>query len=151
MCITGENTTRLSPSVQQLMLEALRSPRQAKVTIAPTSDGAHTEIRLDCADGTAQQWTFAVAPHAITDKDIRPVRRFLRRPAGRWSAALTTALQFVGWSVGLTGLFAASTACPCCGQVGCPLGIGTMGILSDPTRLQRASGATAVRCGRVRG
>ena len=39
MCITGENTTRLSPAVQQLVLEAIRSPRQARVTIVPTFDG----------------------------------------------------------------------------------------------------------------
>ncbi len=61
------------------------------------------------------------------------MRRFLRRPAGRWWAALGTVLQFLGWSVGLTGLFAASTACPCCGQVDCPLGVGAMGIMGALT------------------
>ena len=133
MCITCENNARLSPAVQQLVLEATASPRQAGVTITPTSDGAHTEIRLACADGLARQWTFAVAPHAITDKDIRPIRRFLRRPANRSRTALVGVLQFIGWSVGFTGLYAASTTCPCCGQVGCPVGVGTVGIMGGLT------------------
>ena len=82
MCITHDNTTRLSPAVQQ-----------------------------------------------VTSKDIRPVRRFCAGPPAA-GGPLGTVLQFLGWSVGLTGLFAASTACPCCGQVNCPLGVGAMGIMA---------------------
>ena len=43
--------------------------------------------------------------------------------------ALAMIPQLLGWGVGFTGLFAATSVCPCCGQVGCAVGIGTMGIM----------------------
>lgn len=51
------------------------------------------------------------------------------RPVRRWRSALASIPQFLGWSVGLTGLVAASSVCPCCGQVGCPVGTSTIGVL----------------------
>lgn len=33
--------------------------------------------------------------------------------------------RLFGWWAALTGLVASTTNCPCCGQVGCPMGAGT--------------------------
>ena len=57
------------------------------------------------------------------------------RPLRRWRLALPSIPQFLGWSVGFTGLFAASSVCPCCGQVGCPVGTSTIGILGGLTAI----------------
>ena len=70
-------------------------------------------------------------------------RLMIERPMRRWRVALTMIPQLLGYSVGFTGLFAASTVCPHCGQVGCAVGIGTMGIMGGLA-------ATVVSCLRWR-
>jgi len=70
-------------------------------------------------------------------------RSTIERPMRRWSGALAMIPQLLGWGIGFTGLFAASSICPCCGQVGCAVGIGTMGIMGGLT-------ATVVSCLRWR-
>jgi hypothetical protein len=122
-----------SESLRRLMLEAIRSPRRAGITIAPTADGLGTEVRLKCDDGGVRRWSLRTSPQYVSERDVRPIRRFLAQPAGRLSGRLMLIPQLLGWGVGLTGLFAASTICPCCGQVGCVLGVGTMGIMGGLT------------------
>jgi hypothetical protein len=122
-----------SDSLRRLMLEAIRSPRRAGITIAPAGDGQSTEIRVTCDDGHVRRWTVRAFPQSVSDRDVRPIRKFLARPKSRLSGWLLLVPQLLGWSVGLTGLFAASTICPCCGQVGCALGVGTMGIMGGLT------------------
>ncbi|GEM_PF-4437604 len=39
-------------------------------------------------------------------------------------AALSPVGRWFGWWLALTGLVAGMTTCPCCGQVGCPVGAG---------------------------
>jgi hypothetical protein len=122
-----------SESLRRLMLEAIRSPQRVWVTIAPTTDSLGTLVCLKCDDGNVREWLIRALPQDVSDRDIRPIRRFLMRPKGRLSGRLMLIPQTLGWSVGLTGLFAASTICPCCGQVGCALGVGTMGIVGGLT------------------
>ena len=38
-------------------------------------------------------------------------------------------LRFIGWAIGFGGLYATFSACPFCGQPGCPVGAGTTGII----------------------
>ncbi len=133
MTMIADSTTRVSPTIRRLMLEAVRSPRRVGVTIFPTSNGESTEIHLQCEDGSARRWVIAAQPCDISENDIRPIRKFLQKPSRCWSSILTAIPQLLGWSVGATGLFAASTMCPCCGQFGCALGVGTMGIMGGLT------------------
>jgi len=37
--------------------------------------------------------------------------------------------RFLGFWMGISGLYASSTVCPCCGQVGCPVGLAAAGVL----------------------
>jgi hypothetical protein len=37
--------------------------------------------------------------------------------------------RFSGWAVGFAGLFAMGSACPFCGQQGCPVGTASAGII----------------------
>jgi hypothetical protein len=127
------DSAKPSDSLRRLMLEAIRSPRRAGITITPAGDGRGTEIRVNCDDGNVRRWTVRALPQSVSDRDLRPIRRFLTRPQRRLSGWLMLAPQLLGWSVGLTGFFAASTICPCCGQVGCALGVGTMGIMGGLT------------------
>lgn len=137
------NNMRLSQTLRRLMLDAVRSPRRATITVSQSATGINTNICVDCPGESARRWSLAVAPHAVSERDIRPIRKFMNRPARRWPAALLLIPQFLGWGVGFTGLYAASTVCPCCGQVGCALGIGTMGIMGGLT-------ATVMSCFRRR-
>ena len=44
-------------------------------------------------------------------------------PRGRFARALAGLLRFLGFWVGITGLYAMSGApCPCCGKPTCPVG-----------------------------
>jgi hypothetical protein len=139
-------STRLSRSLQKLMLEAVRSPRRAAITIGRSADATatpSTDICVECFGEPARRWSIAVAPHAISEKDLHAIRKYMNRPVRRWPTALILIPQLFGWGVGFTGLYAASTICPCCGQVGCALGIGTMGIVGGLT-------ATVMSCCRWR-
>ena len=38
--------------------------------------------------------------------------------------------RFFGWWFAFLGLYSVSAACPFCGQVGCPIGVGSAGIVA---------------------
>ena len=95
-------------------------------TVAPS-----TEICLECSGEPVCRCSHSVASHAHahSEKCSQPTGNSGERPRRRWPTALTMIPQILGYGVGFTGLFAASTVCPCCGQVGCAVGIGTMGLM----------------------
>lgn len=51
-------------------------------------------------------------------------------PSGRAARVLANLLRFFGLWAGISGAYAAvgGGACPCCGNPGCPVGIGIAGI-----------------------
>jgi len=52
------------------------------------------------------------------------------RPHGRLAALLVSILRFLGLWAGISGAYlTAGGTCPCCGQPGCPVGIGAAAIL----------------------
>ncbi len=52
------------------------------------------------------------------------------RPRGRCAQVLVGLLRFFGLWAGVSGTYAVmGGACPCCGQPGCPVGIGAAAIL----------------------
>ena len=139
-------STRLSQPLRELALETVRSPKQTVITISPSVDktaAPNTNTCLECSGESVCRCSLAATPHAVSEKDIQPARKSLERPIRRWPVALAMIPQLLGWSVGFTGLYAASTVCPHCGQVGCALGIGTMGIMGGLT-------ATVMSCLRWR-
>ncbi|MEO0086257.1 MAG: hypothetical protein ABIK37_06455 [candidate division WOR-3 bacterium] len=52
-------------------------------------------------------------------------------PRGRAARVLANLLRFAGLWAGISGVYAAvgGGACPCCGNPGCPVGIGLAGIV----------------------
>jgi hypothetical protein len=77
------------------MLEAVRSPRRATITISQSATGTNTDICVECPGESARRWSLVIAPHAVSERDIRPIRKFVNRPARRWPAALLLIPQFL--------------------------------------------------------
>lgn len=50
-------------------------------------------------------------------------------------------LRFAGWWLGFAGVYAMAGSCPCCGQVGCPVGASGAGIVGGLMALGIQNGA----------
>jgi hypothetical protein len=57
---------------------------------------------------------------SVTASDRAPATPYVKR-SRRWSQAV---FQMVSLWGAFTGLLAIATPCPCCGRVGCPVGLG---------------------------
>jgi hypothetical protein len=135
---------QLSQPFGKHTLGTTQAPIQTVVSLSVDKTAAPSaDICLECSGEPVCRCSHAAAPNTVSEKGIQPIRIVLERPKRRWPIALAVIPQLLGWGVGFSGLYAASTVCPHCGQVGCAVGIGTMGIMGGLT-------ATVVSCLRWR-
>ena len=79
-----------------------------------------------CESGHRHEHRFSGPLESLSAEDLRRAGIGRRRRSNGWWARL---LRFLGFWLGLSGLYAAFSVCPICGQPGCPVGAAGAGLL----------------------
>lgn len=61
----------------------------------------------------------SVVDNSTSEENIGPKKR----------SVLGIVVRFFAWWFGFAGIYAMTATCPCCGQVGCPVGAGGAGVV----------------------
>jgi len=129
---TATAGVRCGAALRRFLIEIPRDHEGMAVRVeiqdGGSEDGAHTVLTLAFPDRRERRWRLSRPPHEITAEDLAPIRQSLVFRS-RLSAWLGRATQLTGWWLGFTSFFVMGSTCPCCGQPGCPVGIGAAGTL----------------------
>jgi len=67
--------------------------------------------------------------HGPADSDMTEPLKVNTESLLRWPFIPAGVIRFFGWWLAFFGLYSSSSVCPFCGQQGCPVGIGSAGLL----------------------
>jgi hypothetical protein len=106
----------------------------------PDSRAAITEINILVNGKRSYSYIIEKPLSAITFDDILLLKNSLKKYAIAQHPFLAKFTRFFGWWFIFAGTFAAFSVCPVCGQVSCPVGVGTTGILAGVFALIKQNG-----------
>jgi hypothetical protein len=94
-----------------------------------------------CKDHT-HEYTIPKPPDDIKYEDIELLRTTdgHKHHTHKKNAILGYLFRFSIWWAGISGIYAITVACPCCGQVGCPVGVGSASLVGGFLALCKQSG-----------
>jgi len=88
-----------------------------------------TETTLTIGKNHRQKYTITKPVRDIGYNDIKVRKESIERNVVKKHPVLGRLLRFSGWWFGFSGLYAMFAVCPFCGQTGCPVGIGSAGLV----------------------
>ena len=86
-----------------------------------------TQITIDRKKNGKKIYTVGKPVSDVTRKDVQKLRFLEAGMSGRslWGFVL----RFFAWWFAFAGIYSMAGVCPCCGQVGCPVGASGAGVL----------------------
>ena len=105
----------------------------------PKGPSEQTAITLRIPSGHELSFIVRKSPDGVSERDIKRLRWLYLR---RRYPFIAPVLRFVGWWFGFAGLYAMTAACPCCGQIGCPVGASGAGVVGGILALVMQNGST---------
>jgi hypothetical protein len=132
-----QTTINLNQEIQCCIIEAFNLPKEIMVDISrrecveeqPSSTDTVITVH-SCKDNT-HEYTIPKPPADIQYEDIELLRTLDEHEhhIHKKNTILGYLFRFSIWWLSLSGLYMLFAACPCCGQVGCPVGAGTAGLV----------------------
>jgi hypothetical protein len=104
------------------------------------SHTAITEINIQINAKRSYSFTIEKPLATVTHDDVVMLKDSLKKHALHQHPFLAKFARFFGWWFIFAGTFAAFSVCPVCGQVSCPVGVGTTGILAGFFALVKQNG-----------
>ena len=132
MNTTSEN---MQHQLQQWIRDTFHLSKNEVITInehrhsPDRSDSSHTEIKIEAATGGNKQFIIKKTINEITEHDIQKLQRFTRFERLKKLPIVGNLFRFLGLWLAFTGIYAMFSVCPFCGQVGCPVGAGSAGVM----------------------
>jgi hypothetical protein len=132
-----QTTINANQRIQWLIIEAFNLPKK---TVIDLNKRECTEERLSSTDtvivvhsckGHTHEYTIPKPPADIKYEDIEPLKSAdeHKHHIYKKNIILGYLFRFSVWWLSLSGLYMLFATCPCCGQVGCPVGAGTAGLV----------------------
>ena len=121
--------------LQQWIRETFRLSKDADINISEHREGEnkfdspHTEITIEQKSGKKCQYQINKSITEVTEKDIKRLRRFAKFEKLKKLPIIGNLFRFLGLWLAFTGVYAMFSVCPFCGQVGCPVGAGSAGVI----------------------
>jgi len=109
------------------------------------SASSHTEITIEAATGGNKQFIIKKSIGEITEQDIQKLQRFARFERLKKLPIIGNLFRFMGLWAAFTGMYAMFSVCPFCGQVGCPIGAGSAGLVGGFFALAVNNGKQFIR------
>jgi len=89
----------------------------------------HTEITVRDKFDQNRQYTIKKSVTEITQKDIQRLRRYVKFERLKKLPVIGNLFRFIGLWIAFTGIYSMFAVCPFCGQLGCPVGAGSAGVV----------------------
>ena len=105
----------------------------------PMGTSQQTTITLHVPSSHELSFIVRKSPDRVSERDVKRLRWLYLR---RRYPFIAPVLRFVGWWFGFAGLYAMTAACPCCGQIGCPVGASGAGVVGGILALVMQNGST---------
>lgn len=127
----SENTQQL----QQWIGDTFRLPKDAIINISQhrddenKPDSSHTNITIKNKSGKNFHYQINKPINKVTEKEIKRLRRFIKFEKLKKLPVIGNLFRFLGLWLAFTGVYAMFSVCPFCGQVGCPVGAGSAGVI----------------------
>jgi hypothetical protein len=116
------------------------SVRENRNISQPNNTPTITEINIIVNTKRSYSFNIEKPLSTITHDDIVLLENSLKKLAIKQHPFLAKFTRFFGWWFIFAGTFAAFSVCPVCGQVSCPVGVGTTGILAGIFALIKQNG-----------
>ncbi|MER3447441.1 MAG: hypothetical protein C4291_11660 [Candidatus Dadabacteria bacterium] len=135
--MTEQTTINPNQQIQGWVIEAFNLPKKTVVDINKREciEGQRSSMDTiitvhSCRDHT-HEYTIPKLPNNIRYEDIELLRTGNEHEHHIYkkNTVLGYLFRFSIWWLSLSGLYMMFAACPCCGQVGCPVGAGTAGLV----------------------
>jgi hypothetical protein len=132
-----ETGVNINQQIQGWIIEAFKLPKETAVDINEREcmDEGHSSIDTviavySCRDHT-HEYNIPKPPADIRYEDIELLRNmdWHKHLTHKKSTILGHLFRFSIWWLSFSGLYAMFATCPCCGQVGCPVGAGSAGLV----------------------
>jgi hypothetical protein len=92
-------------------------------------DSSHTEVTIEEKMGKKFQYQIKKPINEISEKDIKRLRCFDNLEKLKKLPIIGNLFRFLGLWLAFTGVYNMLAVCPFCGQVGCPIGVGSAGVV----------------------
>lgn len=118
-------------------------PGRTRVKITETVQGDFqgvTTITIEIANSMSNSYNILKPAPEITIDDIVELKNSVKEYALSSHPLLSRFMRFFGWWFIFAGALSAFSVCPVCGQIGCPIGVGTTGILAGFFALVKQNG-----------
>ncbi len=128
--------TGKTEEIKKWITSILNLPEEARIElIEKKTDGSNslpvnTVINVQFNKERSRSFTISKPLNIITRSDISAIKNEIDRAAGQKHPILSRILRLFGLWTAFTGFYAVYGICPCCGLIGCPVGIGSAGIVS---------------------
>ena len=126
--MTNRIENSIDNQLKQWIIEAFHLDENAKIIITTPTTG-QTVITITQDGDEPYQYTIKKSKAEITEKDIQKLRRFIKFEKLKQVPIIGNLFRFLGLWLAFTGVYAMFAVCPFCGQVGCPVGAGSAGVI----------------------
>jgi len=92
-------------------------------------DSSHTEVTIEQKSNKKFQYQINKPINEVTEKDIKRLQRFVKFEKLKKLPIIGNLFRFLGLWLAFTSVYAMFSICPFCGQVGCPVGAGSAGVI----------------------
>jgi len=121
--------------INQWITEVFKLPESSVINIIEREikeekyRGFQTEVTVNLGDKLSNRFSVPKALEKIRKEDIEKIKKKGEESFLKKNPVLGYLLRFFGLWFAFSGLYAMFAVCPFCGQVGCPVGAGSAGII----------------------
>jgi len=133
--MTEETTTNTNQRLQRWIVEAFNLPKGTTVTASERECNGEqrfsmvTDVTVRLDKNHLRKYTIPKPLGDITYEDIKLMLTTIEAHAVKKHLILGYLFRFFGWWFAFSGLYAMFAVCPFCGQVGCPVGASSAGLV----------------------
>ena len=133
--MTEEPTTNTNQQLRRWIVEAFNLPKGTAVTASERECNGEqcpsivTDVTVHLGKNHAHKYTIPKPLGDMTYEDIKLLRTTIEAHVVKKHPILGRLFHFFGCWFACSVLYAMSAVCPFCGQVGCPVGAGSAGLV----------------------
>ena len=133
--VKEEYSTNTVCRLQHWVIEIFNLPKETMVILNDyhykrgENPSTATEITITIGKSHRQKYIINKPIRDLEHKDIKLLKESIESHVVKKHPILGRLVKFFGWWFGFSGLYAMFAVCPFCGQAGCPVGIGSAGVV----------------------
>lgn len=133
--MTEESINNTNQQIERWFVETFNLPKGTMVTASECEckgeqhSSIVTDVTVRLGKNHLHKYTVPKPLAGITYEDVKLLRTTIEANTVKKHPILGHLFWFLGWWFAFSGLYAMFAVCPFCGQVGCPVGAGSSGLI----------------------